>query len=82
MHLNKGRQQLNCSNLRLSRLEDRKLLKEIRKEKSKLLTWWYLLCSNGSLFMFSWVLIALFQFTQSLSGEGLQTDVIFSKLEQ
>lgn len=82
MHLNKGRQQLNCSNLRLSRLEDRKLLKEIRKEKSKLLTWWYLLCSNGSLFMFSWVLITLFQFTQSLSGEGLQTDVIFSKFEQ
>lgn len=38
MHLNKGRQQLNCSNLRLSKLEDHKLLREIRKEKSKLLT--------------------------------------------
>jgi len=38
MHLNKGRRQLNCSNLRLSRLEDHKLLKEIRKGKSKLLT--------------------------------------------
>lgn len=82
MHLNKGRQQLNCSNLRLSRLEDRKLLKEIRKEKSKLLTQWYLLFGNGSSLLFFWVFISLSQPSQFLSGEGLQPNLIPSKAEQ